>query len=212
MLELLTALVVLGVALSGLFPLLVQYSRQVQQLERCSPQTGRCQQAADHTWTYQAVDPAQATSQHYPSQWYLAPSTDPWMWKLGAAASLQQGSPTFPPNILPSYSQNSFAIAYIPINPSSPLVAYPGDSSSYTNCDPSLWLNGPPGYNGASRQHLSAAASTDTATWTFANVQPGWYVVEATWPDPVAFRPPRLRPPMPRIRFVLAPTPLRLPL
>ena len=199
MLEFMVAMIVLGIALTGLFPLLVHYSRQVQQLENCTPQSGRWTQPNnnkahnfDRAWTYYPHDPSSITTQQCPDQWYLAPSSDPWMWKLGAAASRQRSSPTFPANILPSsYSQNSFAIAYLPSHSPSPpdpsLVAYPGSSpvqtSSYGESDAG-WISGPPGYRNNSRRHPSASSSAWAATWTFTNVQPGWYVVEATWPDP----------------------------
>jgi hypothetical protein len=61
MLELQIALVLFGIALTGLGPLAVMHSRQLRKLEgRISPQV-----------TY-----------------YLIPPTDPWARKLGAAASI----------------------------------------------------------------------------------------------------------------------------
>jgi prepilin-type N-terminal cleavage/methylation domain-containing protein len=61
MLELQVALVLFGIALAGLGPLVVMHSRQLQKMQsRLSPQT-----------TY-----------------YLIPPADPWVRKLGAAASV----------------------------------------------------------------------------------------------------------------------------
>jgi hypothetical protein len=61
LLEAQVAFVILGIALTGLYPLVIVYSRQLQKIEgRYKPGT-----------TY-----------------YLTPSTDPWTRKLGAAATL----------------------------------------------------------------------------------------------------------------------------
>ena len=77
MLELVVALAVLGIALAGLFPLAVQYSRQVKKLEGCNPQTGRWQYA-NNNWTYRSDSLGQ-----YPDQWYLNRSADTWAQKTG---------------------------------------------------------------------------------------------------------------------------------
>jgi len=67
LLELTVALILLGVAVSGLFPVLVAQSRCLRAMEK-----------------------------HYPiasEAWYLKPSDDSWARKLGAAASLAAEEP-----------------------------------------------------------------------------------------------------------------------
>jgi hypothetical protein len=60
------ALVLLGIAFTGMFPLVVMQSRGLRSLEKRYARTG---------------------------DWYLAPSTDLWARKLGASASLVQTDP-----------------------------------------------------------------------------------------------------------------------
>ena len=66
MLELQTAMVVFGILLTGLAPLVVMQLRQLKKLE---------QRFSDQT-TY-----------------YLAPASDPWARKLGAAAAISSTAP-----------------------------------------------------------------------------------------------------------------------
>jgi hypothetical protein len=66
LLEFEMALIVLGIALSGLFPLVVMHSRGLQLLEERYAVSG---------------------------QWYVAPSADIWARKLGAAAALVRENP-----------------------------------------------------------------------------------------------------------------------
>jgi len=66
LLELEVALLVLGFAFAGLFPLAVMHSRGLRSLEQRYAITG---------------------------EWYVAPSRDEWARKLGAAASLTQEDP-----------------------------------------------------------------------------------------------------------------------
>jgi prepilin-type N-terminal cleavage/methylation domain-containing protein len=66
LLELTVALTLFGIALTGVFPLVVMQSRAMASLERRGPVVGR---------------------------WYLAPSVDPWARKLGAGASLTNQDP-----------------------------------------------------------------------------------------------------------------------
>jgi prepilin-type N-terminal cleavage/methylation domain-containing protein len=75
LLEFEVALVVLGIALTGLFPLTIMYSRGLEKLERRGPVVG---------------------------QWYLVPPADVWARKLGAAATLtnQAPGPKPPPPVL----------------------------------------------------------------------------------------------------------------
>ncbi len=172
MLELVVALAVLGIALAGLFPLAVQYSRQVKKLEGCNPQTGRWQYA-NNNWTYRSDSLGQ-----YPDQWYLNRSADTWAQKLGASAALATSPLSAPLTPLPSYDPTTNTI-----------LADNSTAGYYSETDSANWLDGPTaGYLGNSRRHSAGTvgmpASGDYATWTFNNLPPGWYIVEATWPDP----------------------------
>ena len=176
MLEMIVAMVVLGIAMAGLLPLAIQHSRQVRSLEGCNPQTGRWR-CAEGTWTY-----GSDTRGQYPDQWYITPSSDAWAKKLCAAALLSSGTTLSPPIApLPVYFYDSTLNA-------NAVLADNSTSGFYGESDPD-WLDGPAiGYLGNSRRHSAGtegtAASSDYAVWTFQNVPPGWYVVEATWPDP----------------------------
>ena len=167
MLELMVAMVILGIALAGLFPLAIQHSRHVKKLEDCNPQTGRYTGSG---WTY-------ATDSQYPN-WYLNPPTDAWAQKLGAAALLSSGT------------ISSTAATPSPVYDSTTKSVLADDSTGgyYTESE-SDWIAGPTsGYLNTSRRHSAGtngtAASTGYAKWTFTNVSPGWYVVEVAWPNP----------------------------
>jgi hypothetical protein len=69
LLEFEAALVLLGIALTGLFPLVAIYSKGVQTLEQRLP---------------------------LPAVFYVVPSTDPWARKLGAAAAVTANPPAAP--------------------------------------------------------------------------------------------------------------------
>ena len=84
LLEFEVALLLLGVALTGLFPLAAVYSRGLESLERRSPSAG---------------------------QWYLVPLSDVWARKLGAAASLTNNDPgpkPAPPVLIVDMSETTY--------------------------------------------------------------------------------------------------------
>jgi prepilin-type N-terminal cleavage/methylation domain-containing protein len=171
MLEVMVAMVILGVALGGLFPLAIQYSKQVSSLEACNPQTGRWRYAGG-TWNYQ-------DDVKYPN-WYLNPPTDVWAKKLGAAAVLSNGIFTGPPDPTPVYE----AATRIVMSDNLSGTAFYGET------DPANWGDvAPLGYSNSCHRHGSGTdgpASGEYAAWILDNVPPGWYVLEAIWPDPTA--------------------------
>lgn len=147
LLEFEVALLVLGIALTGLFPLVVMHSRGLEFLER------RC-----------AVQ----------GEWYLAPAKDAWARKLGAAASLTKADPgplPTPPEWLVDdgdAGHSDTGSAWVcELNPQ----AFQGD---HRRCSI------PPAKKGHGKTN-PPPSSTDIATWTFTNVTPGWYYVQATW-------------------------------
>jgi prepilin-type N-terminal cleavage/methylation domain-containing protein len=143
LLELSVAMALFGIAMMGLLPVVVMYTRGVTALERRSPIEG---------------------------QWYLAPSADTWARKLGASASLTavDPGPKPPPPVLidddgdPGYTQTSANWELQTGLP--PDQAFQNDRSRH-----------------APLPEGSTPSGTDNAVWTFTNIVPGWYQVEATW-------------------------------
>ncbi len=234
MLEYVVAMALFGIALSGLFPILVEYSRQVQRLEKCSPQCRRWDYDRDSegkikrdpegkiTWinkldpTLRDTDstigdyrklPSSTTNRYsYPDQWHLVPASDPWMWKLGAAASLVPDDPTQLTNDPTTGGIHKPYLRPFPCTaPTSPTLI--ADDSIISTADPSFgyyaassganWVPGPTtgGYRNTSQRLPSTGTASWAATWTFKNVPPGWYEVWAIWPDPYVYALPKPDPP-----------------
>ena len=172
MLELIVALTVLGIALAGLFPLAVQYSRQVKKLEDCNPQTGRWgyNDGQKKYTTYAPSDPLGK----YPDQWYLNPSSDAWAQKLCAAALLSDGAAPMAATPAPNYDSTTRTV-FADDSTSGYFGFYPDNSG---------WTAASVGYADTCWHHASGTATGAYACWTFKNVPFGRYVVEAIWPDP----------------------------
>jgi len=210
MIELTIALTLFAMALAGLFPLLFEYSRQAQHLEKCSPECGRWETTVDGvtknvTWSYLDRDdrfdfdelPNTKKNQYaYPDSWHLVPSDDPWMWKLGAGAVLVPDDPSelkvdyatskHTPYLRP-FSYVAPTTAGLLTDDSNPANTATVSYGTYSETVSASWIAGPTtGYMGASRRHEKVAAAFWAATWTFKNVQPGWYEVWVTWPSPTA--------------------------
>ncbi len=142
LLELEVALLILGVAIAGLFPLLNMHSKALRSLEKRLPSSGT---------------------------WYLVPSSDTWARKLGAGASITDVDPG--------------------PKPTSPVLSGDDGDACYAEADLG-WVadSNPLAYQADSRRHAappegSTPTGTNVATWTFTSVIPGWYQVEATWPE-----------------------------
>ena len=197
-LELTVALTLFAMALSGLFPLLAEYSRQAQRLEKCSPQCGRWKgtfDPHDDVFDYTKLPNATENQFAYPDQWHLVPADDPWMWKLGAAATLIPEDPddlvngTHVPYLRPFPYVNPTPAGLL-ADDSNPANA---DYGAYAETVGSAWIIGPAsgyGYMDTSRRHATGTTASWAAKWTFKNVQPGWYEVWVTWPDPNIDPPP----------------------
>lgn len=198
MLEFVVAMTIFAIALAGLFPLLAEYAIQAQRLEKCSPACGRWKQNADKTWTFQATDPVFAAANRYkelpsepdnqyayPCQWNVLPADDPWMWKLGAQASLV---PDKPADLLAAHTPYLRPFPYT--NTVTPAVLI--DDESAHAADLSGWIEPSPqaGYLNTCRRQTSAATESWVTIGRFTNVQPGWYKLLATWPDPNATQRP----------------------
>jgi prepilin-type N-terminal cleavage/methylation domain-containing protein len=136
MLELQVAMVVLGIAMMGLIPLSVMHSRAMRSLDQRYARQG---------------------------QWYLAPSSDAWVQKLGAAASfsrLDPGPKPAPPVLIADDGDAGYS-------------EMGEDWTSETGSDTQAF--------GQDRRRHGQSAAVDTAVWTFSDVPVGWYQVQATW-------------------------------
>jgi prepilin-type N-terminal cleavage/methylation domain-containing protein len=213
MAECVAAMAILGIALSGLFPILVEYSRQVQRLEKCSPQCGRWISSVNSsgrvTWgAFQPRDPqyqygllpdAAANQFTYPDNWQLVPADDPWMWKLGAAAcavpndfnTLTASGGPYVPYLRPFPFNDMARLIADDSNPptSSQSCLYHGYGTCVDEHGSQSWTTWTVvsgyGYFGSCQRHASSGTpGQPAATWTFTNVRPGWYEVWATWPNP----------------------------
>jgi prepilin-type N-terminal cleavage/methylation domain-containing protein len=203
MLEIVVAMTLLGIALTGLFPLLATYSRQVQRLEKCSPQCGRWRSTKDATGTitwqpferrdsnydYTKVPSAAANRNSYPDQWHLVPADDPWMWKLGAAASLVPDDPTQLTSDPTADGTHEPYLRPFPYTVPTPSTLHADDDDDSNDApykeDETGWIPGPvTGDLGDSRRHPASGTPSWAATWTFTSVQPGWYEIKAIWPNP----------------------------
>jgi prepilin-type N-terminal cleavage/methylation domain-containing protein len=159
LLELVVAMTVLGIALTGLFPLMIMQSRTVESLELQYTSQGDGNTPvfrSQLTSTVNAIGRANYGSAVNP--WYLVPSADPWARKLGAAAGVSNSKPAAPTEVI---ADNSGACTFTG-------TWTVGTSSS--------------AFGGDYRSHAVQATPTDTATWTFGSVTQGLYYVVATWP------------------------------
>jgi prepilin-type N-terminal cleavage/methylation domain-containing protein len=111
LLEFVVALLLFGIAMSGLFPLVVMYSRALESLEQRPSQMSFHRNASvdgnayrvGHPleWYQVPANPALPNSGEWVHRWYLVPFSDSaattsnaWARKLGASASIKYKSPT----------------------------------------------------------------------------------------------------------------------
>jgi prepilin-type N-terminal cleavage/methylation domain-containing protein len=159
-LEFLVAMVVLGIALTGLFPLMVICSRGVESLELRYTTQGN--KTGD--WFSPVFRPdtdsitPRADRENY-GTWYLIAPADPWARKLGGVATFSRTAPTA-------------SSASIIVDDGGSGYAATGAWS--TQSDTGSFLSD-------KQRHELQATPTDTALWTFTNVANGRYYVLATW-------------------------------
>jgi prepilin-type N-terminal cleavage/methylation domain-containing protein len=152
LLEFIVALLLFGVAMSGLFPLVVMYSRVLQSLE-------------------QRPNPSCRHTDERILKWYVVPSSDRWARKLGASASIKSEDPG--PKPTPPVPTPSGLVADDG-DASSGYADVGGDWAAESGGNlgdrrrHAYVAGSPPG-------------SEEKATWTFTNVPPGWYQVQGTW-------------------------------
>jgi len=95
--------------------------------------------------------------------YYLVPSSDAWARKLGAVAMIQtlDPGPAPPP----------------------PVLIIDNGQTGYSETGTG-WTDETPAnaFQGTDRWHAPGDGS-NTATWQFTNLTPGWYSVQVTWPE-----------------------------
>jgi prepilin-type N-terminal cleavage/methylation domain-containing protein len=170
MLEFIVAMIVLGIALTGLFPLEVMQSRVIESLELRYTESGnQANLNHEHNWNSPVmrsdIESADTIPREDYGDWYLIPSTDPLARKLGAAA----------------------ALSLTDVAPPTPAVTLVDDDAEVTSPDSYTetgggWTTGAGGYGDDVRRHELQSPPTDNAVWTFSNVSIGRYKVLVTWP------------------------------
>jgi len=153
---------VLGIALTGLFPLMVVCSRGVESLElRYTEQGNR-----NSNWFSPVFRPDVTSTEPIPREnygtWYAIPSADPWARKLGAVATFSRTKPT---------------------TSSSSTMVDDLDTTGYVPNSTASWVDttNANAFRGHCQRHDLQSPATDTAVWTFSNVASGRYYVMATW-------------------------------
>jgi len=164
------ALIVFGVALSGLLPLVAILSRHLQPL-----QNGASSPTRD--WS----NPACPIVSHQPTPWYLMACNDPWLRKLGASAQVTAGTVTFSslPPIQPS-------VAFLDDYETAVNNNLTYGSGTYTGGTSTGWFGGSAtsALNGTQHRKVAVVAggtSTGCAVWSLPVTAAGWYSIQATW-------------------------------
>jgi prepilin-type N-terminal cleavage/methylation domain-containing protein len=173
--ELIVAMVVLGIALTGMFPIITLLSRDIQPIRSTTtPRTYYLTPARD--W-----DP-DLTKEYDPLKirhtWYLTCYGDPWNRKLGAAARITSDSSAFSAS-----SPLSIETSLLSADNSGGATVY-----SETNTDTNLWTTGTVTSSVTERQTyryhttLVTNAYSASAIWSLTVPTAGWYSIQATWP------------------------------
>jgi prepilin-type N-terminal cleavage/methylation domain-containing protein len=171
LLEFVVALMVFGVALSGLFPLVTILSRDLL------PVRGADSSSPARDWNQDA--PSLVNHRH---TWYLTAYDDPWVRKLGAAAR----------------ATSSCVTSSTPLPLQSPILVQDDDNTDGLDADGDAQEDYA-GDSGAGWQYDGAAVSamggdrnrkialptgetsTGAAAWNLKVTTAGWYSIQATW-------------------------------
>jgi prepilin-type N-terminal cleavage/methylation domain-containing protein len=164
LLELVVAIVVLGFAFMGLFPLVVVLSRDLQ------PQGTRLTPAKNF----------EGSSSRRIATWYVTPFVNPWERKLGASARIGSDQDAFD-----AYSPASIHAALIEHNDYNDGRDTDGDSVAdyadggwdYVTGDAYAWQADYHRYDALA----AGTPSSNYAVWTFKINAAGWYSIQTTW-------------------------------
>ncbi len=164
--EFMVAMVVFGIALSGLFPLLAILSRELQPLAETATSPAR-------DWS----NPESLVTSHRPNWWYLAANDDLWVRKLGAGAAM--GTATVSSSSPSIQSPVVFLDDY-----EGTLGANDGAGTFTQGTAGNLTSASPLGYK--ADYHHGKAKAGSIAIWQITVAADGWYSVQATWPNAAA--------------------------
>jgi prepilin-type N-terminal cleavage/methylation domain-containing protein len=206
LLELTVAMTLLGIALSGLFPLTAMLSRHLQPIPINATAAYDCRTPARDGNT-NGLTPDGHKRDYGRHVWYLTPSNDAWVRKLGCSAQVNKNSTDSCPATL-SVSPPPAGLGPSSSLPIQPAVLYLDDydpsgmlcnstdgwgtfttsSSGWTYVSPS---SGSQGYQGDYHWHSaptdqSDSSLSDLATWQLTVLADGWYSIQATWPTATA--------------------------
>lgn len=185
MVEFMVAMVILGVAMAGIYPLLITQSKAVESLELRYTEKG-----ADINKTKSWFSPVLRSDlgeerilrgdeeeegrENY-GDWYLKPAEyvlrpevivqDEWAQKIGAPAMMEKHNT--PPDSLEDTK----------------LLLDDGDTVNFST--EGTWNSQSKGYNDVSWYSEEPIGTTTTATWTYdidCNIPLGYYHIYATWP------------------------------
>ena len=186
LLEIVVAMTVFGIALTGLFPLLVILSRDLQPLKKIAADGStsyRCETPArDGNIDGDGISPPPVYVKHV---WYMTPSDDPWVRKLDAGARLYSAELTAaaPSQVTSATSPIPFGATFVQQDNYQGSSNNDGDgmfsSPSWTYLDSvSAALGGD--------HHRDPALPTGStpvkiAQWTLTVEADGWYSIQATW-------------------------------
>jgi hypothetical protein len=160
--------VVLGIALTGMFPLMVMQSRSLESLELRYTEQGN----KKSTWFAPIFSNEPKVSEMIPREdygdWYFIPSTDPWARKLGAMATLSREEPPAPEATrgdddndasIPDYEETG--------------TGWEGETNAQA-------------FHGDRRRHAPLSGGETSfgyAIWSFTISTPGYYQILATWSE-----------------------------
>ncbi|NLF07262.1 MAG: prepilin-type N-terminal cleavage/methylation domain-containing protein [Pirellulaceae bacterium] len=183
--EFTAAMVVLGVAMAGIYPLVVMQSRAIESLElRYADYENGVN--SDKPWFAPIHRPyleenITAEDREDYGVWYLKPDDDPWARKIGAAATLDRGEPEYPDDMSKDFIHDDDDNL---------------EDDKYVEDSGSDWETVNDGYveypesAGDARLHEASTVQA-SATWTFdideMNIPIGYYHVYATWPANLGF-------------------------
>jgi prepilin-type N-terminal cleavage/methylation domain-containing protein len=175
LLEFFVALVVFGIALTGLLPLAAILSRDLQPRRDAEGKTQKGNTPA-RDWN---TDDCPSEGQRRTSPWYITAYDDPWVRKLGASARITSGtlSTTTP---LPLGAQVRTQ------DDDNAVIDADGDSlEDYLESGTAWDYNASAATAYGLDQHRTLALPAGSAggyvSWKFKVATAGWYCVQATW-------------------------------
>jgi hypothetical protein len=181
LLELTVAMVVFGLALTGMFPLVAILSRDLLPLRSKSGDSSAAYyQYFTPARDWNGDDTTLASQRH---TWYLVPSVDPWTRKLGVSAAITSDPSQFA-GVTPTTIE-PFTLVHDDDDDATDLDH--DNIEDYTNGD--QWTLGPSNltalsYGGNCHRHvlLPTGSTPSNAVWTFTVAAAGWYSIQTTWP------------------------------